>query len=715
MAVMEKMRRNVFGVIGTIFLFIILIVMVWGDASQGGGGGINPEQNIAGTVNGEGITYAEFSALTELYTQYERQIQGKTEIDNDQMQEQAWNFLEVEQLLVQAAEEYGITVSNDQLRDHMFLFPAQRLQAITRDSTGNFNQALYQQFLSNPDALLGGSPPEQIAFFKSVIQLSEREARLQIIQSQLSDLVGSIYPYSPTLLRSQYDLKNAKASGSFVLLNANLVPDGSVEVTDEEAKAYYDEHLPLYKREPSRVIRYVTLRLGPSEKDSSKVQKKFQKYIAAMEGAITPAQQDSVFSVLAANEFTTQKFTGVGFVHVKELPADIKDTIMKLTAPAVIGPIRTGGKLYYMNLMETTETEAKNNVRAQHILLRSPQPNDSINAIAEDLAKQARDGANFETLAREHSEDSVSAVEGGDVGWIMDTTQFVPQFKDAALKASKGDIVGPVLTQFGYHIIKITDQDRRGYKLRAFNFDVNVSGATRSKLARQASQIRQSLEDGENFDSIAAKNGMRVQESPPITTPNNQIANSWKLAAFAFNGDLNDISDVITTDDDARIVAQISNITPAGSAPFDEVKEQIVATLKNKKKVEMLKVQAEKVRSGLSAGDDLATATTIDSTASIREFTDVTPTGTFPDVGQDPALAAQVFAMKPGELSNAIKGERGYYIIKLDSLSTPTDATFQAAKSEFVKQTMTEQQTNLFNRWYYDMREKSTIIRNWSK
>ena len=715
MAFMEKLRRNVFGVIGTIFLFVILIVMVWGDASQGGGGYFDPSANVAGTVNGEKITYSELSSLTELYTNFEQQIKGQTEVDHDQMQEQAWNFLELEQLYIQVADQNGVTVSDKQLQDHMFLFPSQRLQAITRDSTGNFNQALYWEFLSDPERLLVSNPPEQIVFFKSLIQLAEREARLQIIRLQLTGLIGSLYPRSPVLLRDEYDMQNTQARGSFVLFGSNLIPDAQIEVTEEEAKAYYDGHVAQYKQEASRVVRYVMLRLGPSDKDSLKVQKKFTKYINAMEGATTPEQQDSVFGQLAASsDFTTQKFTGVGFVHAKELPIEIRDTIMKLTAPAVIGPVVVGRKRYYINLMETTETEAKNNVRAQHILLKSAEENDSIKSIADDLAERARNGADFAALAREHSEDSASAVEGGDVGWIMDTTQFAVEFKDAALKASKGDIVGPVRTVFGYHVIKITDQDRRGYKLRAFNFDVAISSATRNKLARQASQIRKSLEEGENFDSVAARNRMRVIDSSPLTSPNNPVAGSWKLAAFTFRGDLDEVSEVITTDDDARIVAQISKITSAGPIPFEEKKEEIIAYLKNRKKVDMLKGQAEKVRAGLSTGDDLAKALTIDSTASLREFTNVSPTGTFPDVGQDPILAAKVFGMKPGEISNAIKGTRGYYIVKLDSLSLPDDAKYDAEKGEFVKQTITQKRQNLVTRWFIDSHNKSTITRNWS-
>lgn len=87
--------------------------------------------------------------------------------------------------------------------------------------------------------------------------------------------------------------------------------------------------------------------------------------------------------------------------------------------------------------------------RASHVLLKTE---------AEALAvKEALDqGADFEETARQKSIDTTAA-RGGDLGYFQ-KGQFVPEFEEAALQMKKGEIRGPVKTQFGFHVIRLNDR-----------------------------------------------------------------------------------------------------------------------------------------------------------------------------------------------------------------------------------------------------------------
>lgn len=87
--------------------------------------------------------------------------------------------------------------------------------------------------------------------------------------------------------------------------------------------------------------------------------------------------------------------------------------------------------------------------RASHILVEAEDQ-------ARDLLAQLEEGADFAELAREHSQDEFSAVRGGDLGENPRGT-FVQEFDDALWEAEEGEIVGPVQTQFGWHIIKVDE------------------------------------------------------------------------------------------------------------------------------------------------------------------------------------------------------------------------------------------------------------------
>jgi len=88
---------------------------------------------------------------------------------------------------------------------------------------------------------------------------------------------------------------------------------------------------------------------------------------------------------------------------------------------------------------------------ARHILFNKDQKQK-----AEDVEKQLEDGADFAKLAKENSQDPGSAEKGGDLG-CLGKGETVPEFEDATFGADQGEIVGPVKTEFGYHIIEVTD------------------------------------------------------------------------------------------------------------------------------------------------------------------------------------------------------------------------------------------------------------------
>jgi peptidyl-prolyl cis-trans isomerase C len=75
---------------------------------------------------------------------------------------------------------------------------------------------------------------------------------------------------------------------------------------------------------------------------------------------------------------------------------------------------------------------------------------------AEEIKKQLQNGGDFAALAKQYSQDPGSAEQGGDLGCIG-KGDTVPNFEDAVFNANEGEIVGPVETEFGYHLIEVTD------------------------------------------------------------------------------------------------------------------------------------------------------------------------------------------------------------------------------------------------------------------
>ena len=123
---------------------------------------------------------------------------------------------------------------------------------------------------------------------------------------------------------------------------------------------------------------------------------------------------------------------------------------------------------------------------ARHILFNKDQKEK-----AEDVKQQLENGADFAELAKENSQDPGSAEQGGDLG-CLGRGDTVPEFDKALFDAEKGDIVGPVETQFGYHVIEVTD----------------VKAASTRPLSEVEGDIRQQL----SGDLQAQEFGTWIQE-----------------------------------------------------------------------------------------------------------------------------------------------------------------------------------------------------------
>lgn len=114
----------------------------------------------------------------------------------------------------------------------------------------------------------------------------------------------------------------------------------------------------------------------------------------------------------------------------------------------------------YIGKLDISEDEAKKyfegnkdnyvQIRARHILVKSEEE-------AKKILKRIKDGEDFAALAKEKSIDTVSAKNGGDLGYFS-KGQMVKEFEDVAFSLKKGEVSDIVKTEFGYHIIKVEDR-----------------------------------------------------------------------------------------------------------------------------------------------------------------------------------------------------------------------------------------------------------------
>jgi peptidyl-prolyl cis-trans isomerase SurA len=146
-------------------------------------------------------------------------------------------------------------------------------------------------------------------------------------------------------------------------------------------------------------------------------------------------------------------------------------------------------------------------VDVSHILKQVKASQEAQNkalAFINDIKTQLDNGADFEELARKHSEDG-SASRGGDLGFTS-RGDFVIEFETAAFSLEEGEISDIVQSQFGFHIIQMVE--RRGEKIRTRHILKKVSPTIddEQRTIEELQLIKEMAESGENFGDLALQN-----------------------------------------------------------------------------------------------------------------------------------------------------------------------------------------------------------------
>ena len=183
-------------------------------------------------------------------------------------------------------------------------------------------------------------------------------------------------------------------------------------------------------------------------------------------------------AVAYSNSQTALEGGSLGWRKGPELPTFFAEEIVKLKAGGISKPIRTPSGFHLIKLNETRSTDANriiDQTHARHILIKPNELQDDatvrqkLAAIRERILK----GEEFTAFASSMSEDSGSAVNGGDLSWTGPGT-FVPEFESTMNGLAIDEISAPIRSPFGWHIIQVLgrrsfDTTEEQIRQRAFN------------------------------------------------------------------------------------------------------------------------------------------------------------------------------------------------------------------------------------------------------
>jgi len=347
--------------------------------------------------------------------------------------------------------------------------------------------------------------------------------------------------------------------------------------------------------------------------------------------------------------------------------------------------------------------------QASHILIQLEEGADeaaiaAARKKAEDLVAKLNAGESFESLAKENSDDPGSAETGGDLGYFgRDIME--PDFEEAAFSLKLGEVSKPILTSFGYHIIKVTGIREKETKPFAEVRDEILAQFQNDAAERQYFELAEKLtnlayEVPDSLSETADELGLELKQSPFFERRGGAgVFANPRIVAAAYSDDVltqGFNSEPLEVGENHVVVLRLLDHQKADQRPLSEVQAQVKQLLIQEKAREAVKMAGEKAVQQLDAGES---AETVSKTLSVD----------WKDAGlvarnakdHDAQVVKQAFRLtRPSSpdsprYSGVVLSSGDYAVIRLNKVVDGDPAAMDVAERETLKRRLeNEQGTN---------------------
>ncbi len=623
-------------------------------------------------IGGETVSIQDFEQrVTELTENYQRNT-GKESVPDEAtsqgIRDQAWEELVTDYVVARNLDDLGISVHPDELKDIIMgnnIDPqVQQIPIFKNQQTGMFDKNQVVQFISNLDKDPSGNARlSWVAFEK---------------QLEHQHLINKYY----TLVKKGLNITSAEAKeyaevGSnsvdirFAMKKYADVNDSTIAVNDAEIEKYYNEHIYLFEQEASRDVEYVVFDVLPSKEDIEKIETKMN----SIREEFVSATDVSDF----VNKNSDTPYNEEFFSKTSLTPP--LDSLIFVEKPGfVYGPYVENNEYKLARLISFKNLP--DSVHARHILIAPSEKRskDQAKALADSIKSMINKGSDFVSLALQYSDDKGSAQQGGDLKWFK-MGMMVKPFEKAAFEAKKDEVV-IVETQFGYHIIQVLEKSEESNKAEVafINWKIEPSSQTYQNIQTKAYQFAGANTTKEKFDASVTKDGLTKRLASNLRENDRNVAgleSPREMVRWAYKASKNDVSQPFDFQD-KFVIAVLTEVREKGTAPKEQIKEQLTTLVRKDKKADTF----------ISDFQKASTAGSIDAIAQKLNIIPQDAPGlnfnsfSLPGVGIEPNVVATSVYTEKGKVSKPIKGNNGVFMLAVTNTAKATNIDAKTAKMQ---------------------------------
>ena len=650
MAVLAKIRQR--SLLLILVIGLSLFAFIIGDIVSNNSFSGNTKD--VGSINGKDIPFEEFRMKV---ANTEKNGQNGQAMSSMQAANQVWNQEVNIALLAAEFEKLGIRVGEKHIIEVFKADPNIGQNQMFMNAAGKFDILKFKEYFK--------SNPEGIEMLKQREKDAELNAKFTIYNSLIK---GSLFT-TDAEGKLKYEMEANKVSFDFVAVPYSSIKDSDVKVTDAQIVEYMKTKEKKFKSEESREMDYVLIEEKPSKEDEAEIKKNVDALLGTRV-EYKDGKNDTIpgFGATKNNADFVNANSDIPFdstyVAKTDLPAEHAEKLYALASGEIYGPYMFNN---YYCISKGLGRQAGAKVKSSHILIswvgatraapKEQRTKEQAKAKAEGILAQAlANPAMFQMLAMTTSEDPSVQQNGGNMDYITRDTGFAQPYKDFVFSNPIGKI-GLVETEFGYHIINVTDK-QDAVRLATIAQKIEPSEATNDKVYTDATKFEMDAA-AKDFDALAKQ--MKLTVTPKIRVKAidesfGAVGNQRQIVKWAFSGDTN-VGDVKRFEvlNVGHVIVKLKKVNEKGLMTAEEARPQVEGILKNKMKA--AKIKAKMAGSSLAA---IAAANKV----TVMQAVDLTMENpSVPNAGYEPKVVGTAFASAAGKVSAPIEGNTGMYVL----------------------------------------------------